>query len=182
MKQKTWTLANHLTLLRLGAIPLLMLLLSFDQKLPSFLAAAVFLLASLTDFLDGFLARWQEQVTTLGKLLDPLADKLLVSGALIMLIPLQRVPAWMVFLIIAREIAVTGLRGILSSKGIILSASKLGKWKLTFQTIALCCLILHYPYGGINFHFIGIFALWIALFLTLWSGFKYFKESCKHLS
>ncbi len=176
MAQNIWTLANHLTLLRLSAIPLLLILLSFPQKLPSFLAACVFLIASLTDLLDGFLARQRKQVTTLGKLLDPLADKLLVSAVLIMLIPLKRVPAWMVFLIIGREIAVTGLRGILSRKGIVLSASRWGKWKFTFQTISLTCLILHYPYFDLNFHKIGIFTLWLALILTLFSGYQYFKR------
>ena len=124
---KISTLANHLTLLRLVTIPILLILLSFPQKLPSFLAALIFLLASLTDFLDGFFARRKKQVTTLGKLLDPLADKLLITAALIMLIPLKRVPAWIAFLIIAREIAITGLRSILSQKGIVLSASPWGK-------------------------------------------------------
>jgi len=156
---KISTLANHLTLLRLAAIPVLLILLSFPQKLPSFLAALIFLLASLTDFLDGFFARRKKQVTTLGKLLDPLADKLLITAALIMLIPLKRVPAWMAFLIIAREIAVTGLRNILSGRGIV-----------------------HYPYWGINFHLLGIVILWIALFLTLWSGLNYFIKYVNYLS
>lgn len=179
---KISTLANHLTLLRLAAIPVLLILLSFPQKLPSFLAALIFLLASLTDFLDGFFARRKKQVTTLGKLLDPLADKLLITAALIMLIPLKRVPAWMAFLIIAREIAVTGLRNILSGKGIVLSASSWGKGKLTFQAISIFCLILHYPYWGINFHLLGIVILWIALFLTLWSGLNYFIKYVNYLS
>jgi CDP-diacylglycerol--glycerol-3-phosphate 3-phosphatidyltransferase len=176
MAQNIWTLANHLTFLRLSAIPLLLILLSFPQKIPSFLAACVFLIASLTDLLDGFLARQRKQVTTLGKLLDPLADKLLVSAVLIMLIPLNRVPAWMVFFIIGREIAVTGLRSILSCKGIVLSASRWGKWKFALQTISLSCLILHYSYFGFNFHQIGIFTLWLAFILTLYSGYHYFKQ------
>lgn len=181
MAKDIYTLANHITFLRLAAIPLLVILLLFPQKVPSFLAALVFLLASLTDLLDGFLARRKKQVTTLGKLLDPLADKLLVSAALIMLIPLGRVPAWMVFLIIGREIAITGLRGILLRQGIVLSASKWGKWKFTLQTIALTCLILHYPFLGLNCHLIGMIALWSALILTLWSGYRYFTQFFSYL-
>ena len=178
----TLTLANHLTLLRLTAIPFLILFLSYPYKWCSFLSALIFFLAILTDFLDGFFARRQKQITTLGKLLDPLADKLLITAALIMLISLKRVPAWMAFLIIAREIAITGLRSILASEGIVLAASKKGKWKFVLQSFAILCLILHYPYFNIDFHKIGIILLWIAIFFTLWSGIKYFMQFYKTIS
>ena len=110
----------------------------------------------------------------MGKLLDPLADKLLINSAFIMLIPLGRVPAWMVVLIVAREVAVTGLRGIASLEGLAIAASKWGKAKMIFQTIALIGLMLHYEYLGINFHSLGMLILWIALAITIWSGVDYF--------
>lgn len=141
----------------------------------------VFLLASLTDFLDGFFARRRHQITTLGKLLDPLADKLLVTAALIMLIPQGRVPAWMAFVIIAREMAVTGLRGIFSTEGVVITPSVWGKWKFGLQTLALFTLIIHYPYLGINFHTVGTFLLWFALIVTVLSGFGYFANFYKCL-
>jgi CDP-diacylglycerol--glycerol-3-phosphate 3-phosphatidyltransferase len=175
------TLANHLTILRLLTIPFLLVLLSFPQKLTSFLATIVFFLASMTDFLDGFFARRKKEITSFGKLLDPLADKLLVAAALIMLISLERAPAWMVFLIIAREITITGLRNILALKGIIVDASHWGKGKLVSQTIAILCLMLHYPYFGINFHLLGMIFLWFALFVTFWSGIKYFMKYIKYI-
>lgn len=178
---KTLTTANHLTVIRLTSIPILIFLLFFPQRLPSMLAAIVFFLASLTDFLDGFLARRWHQVSTLGKLLDPLADKLLVTAALIMLIPQGRVPAWMAFVIIAREMAVTGLRSIFLTEGIIVTPSVWGKGKFGLQVLAIFALIIHYPYLGINFHTIGTFLLWLALTVTLLSGFGYFANFYKYL-
>ena len=112
-----------------------------------------------TDFLDGFLARRQRLVSRLGKFMDPLADKLLVSAALIMLIPLGRVPAWMAFIIVGRELAVTGLRGLAAAEGIILAPDRWGKAKTLLQMAALTALILHYPYDGIDFHGLGMWLL-----------------------
>ena len=140
------------------------------------LAAIVFSSASLTDLLDGMLARRRGLVSTLGKFLDPLADKLLVSAALIMLIPHGRVPAWIAFVIIGREIAVTGLRAILSEEDVLMSASKLGKYKTGFQIAAIIPLLIHYSYFNIDFHLVGTVFLWIALIFTIWSGTKYFMR------
>jgi CDP-diacylglycerol--glycerol-3-phosphate 3-phosphatidyltransferase len=109
-----------------------------------------------------------------GKLLDPLADKLLILSGMIMLIPLERIPAWMVVVIIGREVAITGLRGIASAEGVVIAASRWGKGKMILQTSALTGLMLHYPYLGINFHILGMILLWIALAVTLWSGIDYF--------
>jgi CDP-diacylglycerol--glycerol-3-phosphate 3-phosphatidyltransferase len=106
--------------------------------------------------------------------MDPLADKLLVSSAFIMLIPHGRAPAWVICVIIGRELAVTGLRNVISEKGQDVSASQLGKWKTGFQIAAIIPLLLHYPYFGIDFHAIGYWALWAALAVTLWSGIDYF--------
>ena len=167
---------NLLTALRIFAIPLLVVLLSSPAPLPSFLATLVFFIASLTDLLDGYLARQQKAETSVGKLLDPMADKLLILSGMIMLIPLGRIPAWMVVLIIGREVAITGLRGIASVEGVVIGASRWGKAKMFLQSLALGGLMLHYEYLGINFHVLGAILLWIALVITLWSGIDYFYK------
>jgi len=174
LSAKFWRSPNNLTYFRIASIPILIVLLLFSNKICAFLAAVVFSAASITDLLDGFLARRYGLESALGKFLDPLADKLLVSAALIMLIPLGRVPAWIAFVIIGREIAVTGLRAILQEKGVVMSAEQLGKYKTGFQIAAMIPLLIHYPYFGIDFHSIGMVFLWMALVLTLWSGVKYF--------
>jgi CDP-diacylglycerol--glycerol-3-phosphate 3-phosphatidyltransferase len=171
-----FNLPNSLTLFRVACIPVLVLLLFFPNKLASFLAALVFALASISDLLDGFLARRQQLVTTFGKFLDPLADKLIVSAALIMLIPLGRAPAWMVVVIVGRELAITGLRSMAVSEGKVISADALGKKKMVFQIVAILGLLLHYEYFGVNFHAVGMFFLWLAVVLTLWSGVNYFRR------
>lgn len=171
-----FNLPNSLTLFRVACVPVLVVLLFFPHKGTSFVAALVFGLASISDLLDGFLARRQQLVTTFGKFLDPLADKLIVSAALIMLIPLGRAPAWMVVVIVGRELAITGLRSMAVSEGRVISADELGKKKMVFQIVAILGLLLHYEYFGINFHAIGMFFLWLAVVLTLWSGFNYFRR------
>ncbi len=175
-KKSIFNLPNSLTLFRVACIPVLVLLLFFPHKATSFLAAVVFGLASISDLLDGFLARRQQLVTTFGKFLDPLADKLVVSAALIMLIPLGRAPAWMVVVIVGRELAITGLRSMAVSEGKVISADELGKKKMVFQIVAILGLLIHYEYFGINFHAVGMFFLWLAVALTLWSGFNYFRR------
>jgi CDP-diacylglycerol--glycerol-3-phosphate 3-phosphatidyltransferase len=155
---------------------LLILLLLFSNKVCAFLAAVVFSAASITDLLDGLFARRYGLESTFGKFLDPLADKLLISAALIMLIPHGRVPAWMAFVIIGREIAVTGLRAILSEKGVVMGAEQLGKYKIGFQVGAIIPLLIHYTYLNIDFHGVGKVLLWVALIFTIWSGAKYFLK------
>jgi len=171
-----WNIPNLITLFRIAAIPFVVLFLFFTGPLASFLAALFFSAASLTDLLDGYIARQQNSETPIGKLLDPLADKLLINSAFIMLIPLGRVPAWVVVLIVGREVAVTGLRGIASLEGLAIAASRWGKAKMIFQTIALIGLMLHYEYLGINFHSLGMLILWVALAITIWSGVDYFNK------
>ncbi len=170
------TLPNRLTLLRIACTPVMVVLLCFSGKTSSFLAALLFSLASITDLLDGFLARRRKMVTNFGKHFDPLADKLLVSATLIMLIPLGRVEAWMVLVIIGREIAVTGLRGIASSEGVILTPTEMSKKKTVFQFVAILALLLHYEYLGIDFHAVGMVFMWLAVVVTLWSGIMYFRK------
>ncbi len=169
-----WHLPNLLTVGRILAIPVVVLLLCFPGPVASFLGALVFLAAGATDFLDGFFARRQRLVSRFGKFMDPLADKLLVSAALIMLIPLNRVPAWMAFVIIGRELAVTGLRGLAAAEGVILAPDRWGKTKTLLQILALSALILHYPYYNVDFHRLGMGLLWVALIFTLASGVGYF--------
>ena len=167
---------NQLTFYRIASIPVLVVLLLFPSKTCAFLAALVFSAASITDLLDGLYARRRGLESTLGKFLDPLADKLLVSAALIMLVSLGRVPAWIAFVIIGREIAVTGLRGILSEKGVVMGAEDMGKFKTGFQIAAIIPLLFHYPYFGIDLHSIGMVFLWMALGMTIWSGAQYFSK------
>ena len=169
-------LPNRLTILRLMSIPLVVLCLHFPGRLGSFLAALFFGMAFITDILDGFYARRYGEVTVFGKFLDPLADKVLVCITMIMLIPMGRIPALMVMLIIARELAVTGLRSIAVGEGIVIQASTLGKYKTLFQAVAIVGLCLHYEYMNIHFHSVGIIFLWIALIFTLWSGWSYFRK------
>ena len=171
-----WTIPNLLSFLRILSIPFVVILLHFSDPLSSFLAALIFSIAGITDLLDGYIARQQRSETTIGRLLDPMADKLLILSALIMLIALGRVAAWMVVLIAAREVAVTGLRGIASAEGLIIPASRGGKAKTMLQSLALIGLLLHYEYLGINFHLLGILILWVALVVTVWSGVDYFSK------
>ena len=169
-----WNIPNLLTSFRIFSIPLIVVLLTSPGPLPSFFAALVFTIAAITDLLDGYFARLHKGETAVGKLLDPMADKLLILSGMIMLIPLDRIPAWMVVLIIGREVAITGLRGIASAEGVVMAASRWGKGKMVFQSSALVGLMVHYPYLGINFHILGMILLWIALAVTLWSGIDYF--------
>ncbi len=169
-----WSTPNLLTGARIAAVPVVVVLLLFPGPLPSFLGAVLFLLAGATDFLDGFLARRHRLVSRFGKFMDPLADKLLVSAALIMLIPLGRVPAWMAYVIVGRELAVTGLRGLAAIEGIILAPDRWGKTKTLLQMTALFALILHYPYFSVDFQRLGMILLWLALAITLASGVGYF--------
>uniref|UniRef100_A0A7C3Z226 CDP-diacylglycerol--glycerol-3-phosphate 3-phosphatidyltransferase n=1 Tax=Desulfobacca acetoxidans TaxID=60893 RepID=A0A7C3Z226_9BACT len=167
-------LPNLLTVGRILAIPVVMVLLSFSSPWASFLGALAFSIAGATDFLDGFLARRQRTITPFGKFMDPLADKLLVSAALIMLIPLGRVPAWMVVVIVGRELMVTGLRALAAAEGIILAPDRWGKTKTLLQMVAITALILHYPYQALDFQRAGIALLWVAMIVTVTSGVGYF--------
>lgn len=165
---------NFLTLGRIVAVPLIVVLMLFPNRVCSFLAAVLFALAAITDFFDGYLARQYGMVSNFGRIMDPLADKLLVSSAFIMLAGLGWAPAWVVCVIIGREMAVTGLRNFIAESKEDVSASSLGKYKTGFQIAAIIPLLLHYPILGVDFTRVGAFFLWIALVLTLWSGIDYF--------
>jgi CDP-diacylglycerol---glycerol-3-phosphate 3-phosphatidyltransferase len=171
---------NALTLFRIGAAPLIVILLLLPNRMTCFLAALIFSVAAITDYFDGHLARRRGMVSNLGKIMDPVADKLLVSSAFIMLASLGWVPAWVVCIIIGRELAVTGLRSIMAQYKEDVSASWLGKFKTGFQIAAIIPLLFHYSYIGINLHAIGMFFMWGALIFTVWSGADYFIRH-KHL-
>lgn len=166
---------NSLTLIRIAAIPLIIVLFSFPaSRFMAFMAALAFSGAAFTDYLDGFLARRQGKVTFLGKALDPVADKLLTSSAFIMLTAHGWVPAWMVCVIIGRELAITGLRSVIAGKGLDISASRLGKLKTGFQIAAIIPLMIHYPLWDLDCQAIGQTLIWAALGFTVWSGVDYF--------
>lgn len=193
-------LPNLLTFARILMVPILVVVLMTKVSNHEIIGAVVFWIASITDLLDGYLARRYKQVTRLGKLLDPLADKLLVAGALLSLVELNLAPAWMVFIIIAREFAITGLRGIASEEGVTIAAGALGKWKFGFQVAAISCLLfgptldawmfqwteieifrffihLNKPFSF--FWGMGVLLLWAAVILAIWSAIVYFRDFWK---
>lgn len=165
---------NSLTLFRVAAVPIVIILLLYPNRLFCFLAAIIFSAAAITDYLDGYLARTRGLESTLGKVMDPVADKLLVSSAFIMLASHKWVPAWIVCIIIGRELAVTGLRNLIAGEGQDVSASWLGKYKTGFQIAAIIPLLIHYPTFGLNVQSIGNVFLVGALIFTVWSGADYF--------
>ncbi|MEA3348258.1 MAG: CDP-diacylglycerol--glycerol-3-phosphate 3-phosphatidyltransferase [Pseudomonadota bacterium] len=170
-------LPNLLTCSRILAVPLIIILLYFDNRWLNLLTALLVVVAAITDGLDGYMARKYDLESTLGKLLDPLADKILLLTTMVMLVHLQRAPAWMVCLILCRETAVTGLRAIAAEKGKIIAASAMGKYKTIFQIVAVVALVIHYPFLGADAHTVGTFFLWVAFIYTMWSGYAYFKET-----
>lgn len=178
-KRIGFTPPNILTLLRILAVPVVVVLLYAPdgvQPTPgrSLLVCILYTAASITDLFDGYLARRYDMVTALGKLLDPLADKLLVCSAMVMLIPSHRVAGWMVAIVVAREIGVTALRGAASTEGVVIAASALGKAKTLLLNIGVGALILHYPVLGIDIHLVGMVFLAGGIVLTAWSGLDYF--------
>jgi len=186
-----------LTLLRIFFVPLLVVLLLTKGRTMDLWAVGVFLAAAVTDLLDGYFARKRGQITTLGILLDPIADKLLTSGAFISLVELHLVPAWMVVIIVGREFAVSGLRGIASAEGFILQASDLGKTKMVLQVVAISTLVLEGRVTEVARQFLGItltgrwlylttrlpgyVLLWLVMLFAIASAAQYFWSFWKKL-
>ncbi|MHB1041937.1 MAG: CDP-diacylglycerol--glycerol-3-phosphate 3-phosphatidyltransferase [Eubacteriales bacterium] len=169
-------LPNRLTLARLLLIPLFMIVASLKYPDADYVAAAIFVLASVTDGLDGYYARKRGQETMFGKLMDPLVDKILVSAALIVLVEMHHLPGWAALLIISREFAVTGLRAVAAAAGKVIPAGRLGKIKTVTQIVAVTALFLRdAPLPGMVY--LGGAALIVALFYTFWSGMDYFKNT-----
>lgn len=170
---------NKLTLLRMAVIPIFMVVLLTGHY---YISAVLFIAASLTDALDGHLARKYNLITNFGKIMDPLADKLLVTAALVCLVELGDVAGWMVFLILAREFAITGLRSVAASEGVVIAAGKSGKLKTTLQMLAIIAyLFRNQPFEAWNLPVAGIL-MWAALVMTLYSGIEYVVKNKKIFS
>jgi len=180
-----WNLPNSITALRAAVVPVLLLYPLFPGEIGSTVMAWIFIVAAVSDLVDGWLARRGKQVTHIGVLLDPLADKLLVATALIVLLAMERIPewaTWMVVVIVGRELAVTGLRGIASAGGQIVAASGLGKLKTVAQNIAVGALLFHYETLGLDANRVGLVFLFIATALTIASGYRYFADYFRGLA
>jgi CDP-diacylglycerol--glycerol-3-phosphate 3-phosphatidyltransferase len=178
-------LPNSLTLGRIFLIPLLVvvLLTKFDGAVifgigKELVGAAIFAVAALTDWLDGYLARRRQQVTTFGQLMDPLADKLLITAALVSLVQMELAPAWMVAIILGRELGITVLRSVAYSRGVTIPASPLGKVKMMSQVIAILLLILGREYLQ-QFFVLGQIALWVVVVTALVSAGDYYRRFAK---
>ena len=166
-------LPNALTALRIFLVPLLVVVLLTRADHHVFLGAGIFGLAALTDYLDGYFARRRNQVTRVGILLDPLADKLLTAAAFLSLVELGAVPAWMVMIVLGREFAVTGLRNVAAGRGVLVPASVLGKGKMIAQVVCILLLLLGRRYPVLQAP--GLLALWVVVVLALVSGADYFR-------
>src|SRR5438067_1410884 len=172
VRNEIWNLPNSLTLLRIFLVPLLVVVLL--TKYSDFLGLAIFLVAAVTDYFDGYFARRLNKTTRLGALLDPIADKLLMSAAFISLVELGLAKAWMIVIIIGREFAVSGLRSIAAQNGVTIAASPLGKTKTFTQVIAISLLIIADEIG--EFKFTSVLALWLVMIFALVSGIDYFVK------
>ncbi|MFO0599199.1 MAG: CDP-diacylglycerol--glycerol-3-phosphate 3-phosphatidyltransferase [Myxococcaceae bacterium] len=181
--QEFWNLPNMLTLGRIVIIPLFVWLLYDGDPWYSVLAAAVFTLAAVTDVVDGFLARRWNMITVTGKLLDPLADKLIVAAAMVMMVRLGRIPAWIVIVLLSREFIVTGLRQVAASEGLVIAAGQEGKWKTALQLVAIIALCVHYTHPvfflvawhPVDFNFVGKVLLYGSTAFSVWSAGVYFQ-------
>ncbi len=170
------TVPNWLTFGRILSLPLIIGLASFPGRAFGVAAAVVFSLAAITDFLDGYIARRTGQVSEFGKLVDPIADKIIVAAAFIMLVSLGRAPAWIVALIISREFAVSGLRAFAGTRNIVIEARFMGKTKTTLQILSIICLLVNFNLWGFPFVQVGWILLIAAFVTTMWSGYEYFAD------
>lgn len=185
-----WNLPNMLTLARIAAIPFFVWLTYEGDPLTSVMAAVTFAVAAITDVIDGWLARRWNLVTVVGKFLDPLADKLIVNAALVMLVRLGRVPSWLVIVILSRELIVTGLRSVAASEGMVIAAGQEGKWKTSFQVVAIICLCIHYVHPlelfgrsyPVSYNAVGSVLLYLSAVMAVWSAAVYFKGFLSMLS
>jgi CDP-diacylglycerol--glycerol-3-phosphate 3-phosphatidyltransferase len=175
-------LPNILTLARIVLVPAVLVFVDNYSPSRSFVACLIYLAVSVTDFLDGFLARRFGQVSMLGKFLDPLADKLVVMAALVFLVESERISAWIAVVLLARELAINGLRAIASSEGLVIAASQGGKYKTALQLVGILFLLVHFKHRllltnvVIDFHEVGLWTLYISLGLSVWSALEYFRD------
>jgi CDP-diacylglycerol--glycerol-3-phosphate 3-phosphatidyltransferase len=187
LRQEFFNLPNTITMVRMGMIPVILWFTYFESRTASFIAAMLFAVIGATDFLDGWVARRRGLVTVIGKFLDPLADKLVVMAALVMLVHLGRVAAWVVIVVMGREFIVSGLRTIAMSEGIVIAAGQDGKLKTILQIVAITFLLLHYAYpidfGFASFEYdankVGTTLLYLSLVFSVWSAWTYFSDFLK---
>ncbi len=187
LREEALNLPNAITLVRMAMIPVILWFTYYESRRASFIAAMLFAITGATDFLDGWVARQRGLVTVIGKFLDPLADKLVVMAALVMLVHLGRVAAWVVILVMAREFIVSGLRTIAMSEGIVIAAGQEGKTKTIFQIAGITFLLLHYAYpidfGFTSFEYdsnkVGTALLYLSLVFSIWSAWTYFADFLK---
>ena len=185
-----WNLPNMLTLGRIAVIPLFVWLTYEADPLHSLLAGAVFAVAAITDVIDGYLARRSNLVTVVGKFMDPLADKLIAAAALVMMVRLGRVGAWVVIVILSREFIVSGLRTVAASEGMVLAAGQEGKWKTSLQLVGIICLCVHYVHPldliwasyPVNYNAVGQVLVYLSAVLAVWSAAVYFRAFLAMLS
>lgn len=166
-------LANKISILRILMAPLVVILLYFPGRVTCVCAALVFIFAAITDWMDGYIARRSNMVTSMGKFLDPLADKLLICSVLIMFVMLDWAPAWVVIVIVCRELLITGLRTLAIDEGIVLAADRFGKAKTVLQIAAIIPITLHYPIFGLDIADAGLWLLYAAMLVAVYSGFNY---------
>lgn len=175
-------IANQLTIVRIVAIPLYLLVLYINKDWSNVAATIIFIFAGVSDFLDGYIARKYNMITDLGKILDPIADKILVSAALIALIDLDRLYWWIAVIMLARDFTMEALRNLAASKGIIIAAGIWGKLKTTFQMVAIGMISFQNIWLGINWYILGQVLMYIALFLSIYSAVIYFRDYFKNES
>lgn len=184
LRRELLNLPNAITFARIALIPVFLWFTYFESRVDSFIAAVVYALTSATDFLDGWVARRLKLVTVIGKFLDPLADKLIVMAALVMLVHLGRVGAWVVIVIMAREFIVTGLRTIAMSEGLVIPAGQEGKYKTALQLAGISFLLLHYTYPidawafsfDLDANRVGTWLLYVSLVFSVLSAVFYFRD------
>ena len=182
LRREITNLPNLVTMGRVVVIPLVLLFMDNYNPLRTFIASLLYLVAAAGDFLDGYLARSRGQVSMLGKFLDPLADKLIVNAVLVYMVALGRVEAWLVVVLIARDLAVNGLRSIASAQGMVIAASEGGKIKTALQLVAIMMLLIHFSYPTlivayeVDYHAAGKYLLYLATLMSLYSGAEYLRH------
>ncbi len=188
--QEFWNLPNMLTLARIFVIPLFVWFTYDADPFYSLMAASLFTVAAITDVVDGFLARRWNMITVTGKLLDPLADKLIVMAAMVMMVRLGRVPAWLIIVLLSREFIVSGLRQIAASEGMVIAAGQEGKWKTALQLVGIISLCVHYTHPvnfvfatyDVNFNTVGKVLVYLSTAFSVWSAGTYFQAFLQMLS
>lgn len=188
LRRELTNLPNIVTVARVLLVPFVLILIDNYSPLRTFLASLLYLGAAAGDALDGYLARKRNQVSTLGKFLDPLADKLIVTAVLVTMVALGRVPAWLVVVLIARDLAINGLRSVASAQGLVIAASEGGKIKTALQLVAIMMLLIHFQYPllgaelvlghpvTVDYHRAGLITLYISMVVSVASGAQYMRN------